>query len=156
MAGYWRYSFHGHSVPWPYFTFIYLDVVQILPDDAPVYMGGGGPITGKPVEIEVYTSGVNGYLCIFLLKKIINYTFYSIGVLTMSSFPEDNSFMIYVSAKKDAFVTSSSNTTVEATVRRTATGDTFIVTMKDDGVCKKIILKKFKINLCYVFDWYRS
>ena len=77
MAGYWRYSFHGHSVPWSYFTFIYLDVVQILPDDVPVYMGGGGPIAGKPVEIEVYTSGVNGYyLFVYLpVKKLINYTF---------------------------------------------------------------------------------
>lgn len=56
----------------------------------------------------------------------------------MSSFPEDNSFMIYVSVKKGAFVTNSSNTTVEATVRQTATGVTSIVTMKDDGVCKKI------------------
>lgn len=37
-----------------------MDIVQILPDSAPVYIGGGGPPSEKPIEVEVYTSGVNG------------------------------------------------------------------------------------------------
>jgi len=73
LAGYWKYSFDAHSVPWPYFTFIYLDVVQILPDDVPVYMGA----TGKPVEIEVYTSGINGLRvsCCFKSNKLYTFIF---------------------------------------------------------------------------------
>ena len=37
-----------------------MDIVEILPDPKNVNIGGGGPTSQKPVQVEVYTSGIDG------------------------------------------------------------------------------------------------
>ena len=37
-----------------------MDIVEILPDPKNVNIGGGGPTSQKPVQVEVFTSGIDG------------------------------------------------------------------------------------------------
>ena len=38
----------------------YVEAIEILGDNFPIYVGGGGQPKNRVVDVEVYTSGING------------------------------------------------------------------------------------------------
>ena len=38
----------------------YVEAIEILGENVPIYVGGGGNSQNRVVEVEVYTSGNNG------------------------------------------------------------------------------------------------
>ena len=44
---------------------VHINAAQILKDDDPFYLGGGGQVTNKPAEVEITTSGENGNTVIY-------------------------------------------------------------------------------------------
>ena len=57
----------------------FVEVIEILDNSAPLYIGGGGAPNARPVEVEVFTSGDNGifitdynHLLYYLPEDVVN------------------------------------------------------------------------------------
>ncbi len=99
-------------------------LVEILPEPKNVTIGGGGPPTEKPVQIEVYTSGIDGTYILIILSGWSFALLFKTKVLNVSQSREDFSFCVYASLSiGDAVPNPSAKYKTEATIRKASTGN---------------------------------
>lgn len=99
-----------------------VDAVEILPQTTLITFGRGGSPSSSLIEIETFTSGSN-------------------GILNLGGFPEDNSFLIYVSIRKGFSVGKAASRV--AAIIHDATGNVLgnPVLLKDDGQYPDSLMK---------------
>nr|CAH0110040.1 unnamed protein product [Daphnia galeata] len=105
---YWRCDMSG-----------YVEAIEILGDNFPIYVGGGGQPKNRVVDVEVYTSGIN-------------------GILDMAEINEDPSFLIFASIRKGHSFARSLRSAV-ATVHGPTKND--FVSLRDDGLYPDLLVK---------------
>ncbi|XP_046639085.1 calcium-activated chloride channel regulator 3A-1-like [Daphnia pulicaria] len=98
----------------------FYEAVEILGENVPVYVGGGGQSKNRVIDVEVYTSGKN-------------------GVLNMADIYEDPSFLIFASIRKGYAFARTLKFAVATVHGPNATQQS--VSLRDDGLYPDLLAK---------------
>jgi hypothetical protein len=118
----------------------YFEAIEILGENVPIHVGGGGQSPNRVIDVEVYTSSNNGIWYFIFIHNFDAFCIHFLslrfkGILDMAEINEDPSFLIFASIRKGHSFARSLRSAV-AIVHGPTKND--FVSLRDDGLCTYI------------------